>query len=67
VAISKIRQAMSTSTIEERDAGALDPEGGPVVERMSVPQAAQHAEMLEGTEDAIATRLVEVFRDLGLV
>jgi electron transfer flavoprotein beta subunit len=65
VAVSKVRQAMKTSTIEEQDAPALDPSGGVAVSRMFLPETADRATMIEGSEDEIADRLVELFKEVG--
>jgi len=65
VAVSKVRQAMKTATIEEQDAVAMDPGGGLDVSRMFLPEAAERAEMIEGDEDEIAAKLVELFKEVG--
>jgi electron transfer flavoprotein beta subunit len=66
VAISKIRQAMKTVTIEEQEAGELDPSGGLTVSRMFQPEVGERATMIEGDEEEIATRLVEIFQEAGV-
>ena len=65
VAVSKVRQAMKTATIEEQDAVELDVSGGLDVSRMFLPEAAERAEMIEGSEDEIAAKLVELFKEVG--
>ena len=65
VAVSKVRQAMKTATIEERDAAALDPSGGVAVSRMFLPETTDRATMLEGSEEEIAGKLVELFKEVG--
>lgn len=67
VAISKVRQMMKTATIDEHAVDELDGSGGPVVQRMYVPETAARAEMLEGDEEEVAARLVEIFKEAGLV
>jgi len=67
VAVSKVRQSMKTSSIEERDAPDLDGCGGPTVERMFQPEAASHAEMITGSPEEVASRLVSLFKDLGVL
>ncbi len=67
VAISKIRQAMKTATIEEQEAAELDPSGGPTVSRMFQPEAAERARMIEGDEEEIASRLIDIFREAGIL
>ena len=67
VAISKVRRAMKTATIDEQPAPALDDSGGPSVSQMFQPQVGERAEMIEGDIDQIATKLVEIFGDLGVI
>lgn len=67
VAISKVRQAMKTATIEEIDITGLDNSGGAAIERMFQPEAAQRATMIEGDDDAVADKLVSLFKELGVL
>jgi electron transfer flavoprotein beta subunit len=67
VAISKVRQMMSTANIEEEDAGALDTEGEFVIDRMYLPEAAEKAEMLDGSEEEVAAKLSSILKELGLL
>lgn len=67
VPISKIRQAMKTASIEEQDAAGLDPSGGPSVSRMFEPEVGERATMIEGDEEEIASRLVEIFQEMGIL
>jgi len=67
IAVSKVRQAMKAATIEELAATGLDRGGGPTVTRMFQPESGERATMLEGDEEAIATRLVDIFRELGVL
>jgi electron transfer flavoprotein beta subunit len=67
VAISKVRQMMSTASIDEETAEALDTEGEFVIDRMYLPEATEKAEMLEGSEEEIATKLSSILKDLGLL
>lgn len=67
VAVSKVRQAMKTASIEEQDAIDLDPSGGLAVSRMFPPETAERATMIEGSEDEIAAKLVELFKEVGAV
>lgn len=66
VAVSKVRQAMKTGTIDEQAISDLDPSGAPGVARMFQPEAGERAEMIEGDVDAIAERLVELLGELGV-
>ena len=65
VAISKVRQMMKTVEIEEVDIPELDPSGGINAKRMYLPESAGRAEMIEGDEDEIAAKLVEIFKEVG--
>jgi len=67
VAFSKIRQAMKTAAIEEWPVGELDPSGGPTIGRLSQPEVGERATILEGDVDEIATRLVGIFEELGVL
>ena len=67
VAISKIRQAMKSAEIEERSIDALDSSGGPEVERLFQPEVGERATMLEGDEDEIATQIIEILQEKGLL
>ncbi len=67
VAVSKVRQMMKTATIEEQDIGDLDPSGGLPVIRMFQPEAAERATMIEGDEEEVADKLIEILREAGLL
>jgi electron transfer flavoprotein beta subunit len=67
VPISKIRQTMKTASIEEQDADELDPGGAPTVSRMFEPETGERATMIEGDEDEIAAKLVEIFKEAGIL
>jgi electron transfer flavoprotein beta subunit len=67
VPISKIRQAMKTSNIQEQDAGELDGAGGLPASRMFVPKSTGRATMIEGDVDQVAARLVALFKEQGLL
>ncbi len=67
VAISKVRQMMTSATIEELEVGDIDIEGDFVIDRMYLPEAAEKAEMLEGSEEEVAAKLTSILQDLGLL
>jgi electron transfer flavoprotein beta subunit len=67
VAVSKVRQMMKTSVIEERAASELDPSGGPAIGRMFQAEAGQRATMLTGNADEVAAKLVGIFKELGVL
>lgn len=62
VAVSKVRQAMKTVTLDEQTSSDLDRKGGPAVSRMFQPESGERAEMIEGDIDNIAEKLVEILR-----
>lgn len=65
VAVSKVRQAMKTITLDEQPAAEVDANSGVAIERMYQPEGGDHAEMLEGDIDEIADRLVQLLQDSG--
>ncbi|MCQ3938322.1 MAG: electron transfer flavoprotein subunit beta/FixA family protein [Chloroflexi bacterium] len=67
VAVSKVRQAMKTSSLEEMDASDLGPLGAPTVGRMFQPEATTHAEMIEGSPEEVSAKLVGLFKELGVM
>ncbi len=66
VAVSKVRQAMSTAQIEELEAGSFNLDGGPIVERMFQPEVGEGATIIEGSLDEIAATLIGIFKELGV-
>jgi electron transfer flavoprotein beta subunit len=66
VPISKVRQAMKTSEIEEQE-GELDSSGALHTDSMYEPEAAEKAEMLEGDLDDIVDRIVAIIKGEGLI
>jgi electron transfer flavoprotein beta subunit len=67
VAFSKIRQAMKTTSLEEQPAGELLLDGGPGASRMFKPESGARASMLDGDASEVAARLVDIFRELGVL
>jgi len=67
VAVSKVRQVMKTSTIEERTVSGLDMTGGPTLARMFQTEAGQRATMITGSPDEVAAKLVGIFKELGVL
>jgi electron transfer flavoprotein beta subunit len=73
IAISKIRQAMKTTSIEEEGilslvtAADLESSGSPTISRMFKPEVGERATMIDGDEEEIATRLVDIFKELGVM
>jgi electron transfer flavoprotein beta subunit len=67
IAVTKVRQAMKTTTIEERSLAASDISGGVSVQRMFKPEAGARAEMIEGSADEVADKLVGIFKEIGVL
>jgi len=67
VAVSKVRQAMQTATIESRPLAELDASGGLPIGRMFQPEASQRATMIEGDVEGVAAKLVGIFKEAGVL
>ncbi len=67
VAYSKINQVSKTVKIEERAVSELDPNGGATVSRMFKPEPAQRAEIIEGSPEEVADRMIGIFKELGVM
>ena len=67
VAVTKVRQAMKTTTIEEPSLAEADLSGGVCVHRMFKPEAGTRAEMIEGGADEVAERLIGIFKEIGVL
>lgn len=67
VPIAKVRAAMAAGTIEQVAAVPVPAPAALEVTAMAKPEAAGHAEMLEGTAREVAGRLVEILAARGLL
>lgn len=67
VAISKVRQMMGTASIDEIAGDGLSTEDDFPIDRMYLPEPAEKAEMLEGSEEEVAKKLSSIIHDLGLL
>jgi electron transfer flavoprotein beta subunit len=67
VAFSRVRQAMTSATIEEVTAPEVFPDSGSVIEHLSQPESAEYATMLEGSAEQTAARLVEILQQKGML
>lgn len=65
--VSKVRQAMKTSKIEIEDAGEIPVSNGSVVKRMFKPESAHRAEMINGSAEEVAGKIVDVLKGKGLL
>jgi len=66
VAVGKVRQIQKNAKLEEMSPAAGDGDAGIKIRRVFKPEAAGHAEMLEGEAEEIAARLVTILKDRGL-
>jgi electron transfer flavoprotein beta subunit len=66
VPVAKVRAAMKTRAIDEVPGAALKATGLVAVTAMTKPEAAGRAEMLEGSPEAVAAKLVEILAARGL-
>jgi electron transfer flavoprotein beta subunit len=67
VAVSKVRQAMKTLSLEELAAPDVPPSPEVTITRMYQPEGGEHAEMVEGDIDEIADRFVELLQEAGAI
>jgi electron transfer flavoprotein beta subunit len=67
IAFSKIRQAMKTVTLEERPVPDVFPGDEITVRRLYQPESAAKAEMIPGDADEVASRLVDIFVEAGVL
>lgn len=65
--IAKIRQAQQDGELVEHDAESAAGASGLTVRRLYTPEVTGHAEMLEGGEDDVAARIIELVRQRGLI
>ncbi|MDB5068280.1 MAG: Electron transfer flavoprotein alpha/beta-subunit, partial [Chloroflexi bacterium] len=67
-AVSKVRQLMKQVTLEEVAAGAGGGGGGGLrIRRLYRPEAAGHAEMIEGSAEEQAQRIFDILAERKLV
>ena len=67
VAFSRVRQAMKSDAIEALAVDDL-PSGGSVsISRMFEPESGERAEMLDGDEEEVASKLIEIFQTQGVL
>ena len=67
IPIAKIRNIMKTSVIEEFDFTDDNLTKGIVVERLMEPESSGMAEMLEGSPEAVCTKIVDILHEHGLI
>jgi electron transfer flavoprotein beta subunit len=67
IPVSKIRQTMKTAKIETQPAAELQPIGARMISRMFQPEVGARATMIEGDAEQVATKLVEIFKEQGVL
>ncbi len=67
VPVAKVRAVMKSAKIEQVDITAPDRQIQLEVERLYKPEAAGRAEMLDGTSEEVADKLVEVLAKTGVI
>jgi electron transfer flavoprotein beta subunit len=67
VPVAKVRATMKTGKIETVDAPEREAPSPLAVLRMTKPEAAGHAEMLEGGPDEVAAKVAEILATRGLL
>lgn len=65
--ITRIRQAQQAGGVEESEATAPAAGNGVTVRRLYVPEKTGHAEMLTGSVEDVAARIIELVRAKGLL
>jgi electron transfer flavoprotein beta subunit len=63
--VSKVRQMMKTAKLEELAAPALELASTTFVRKLSKPELAGKAEMLEGDPEEISSKLIDILRQKG--
>lgn len=65
--ITRVRQAMQAGGLEEVPASAPSASSGITVRKMYKPESAGHAEMIKGSAEEVADKIVELLRSRGLI
>jgi len=67
VPVSKVRQVMKSSRVEEAEAPSVTASAGSAVRRMFKPEAGSQATMIEGSTEEQVDRLLALLRERGFV
>ncbi|MBI2555725.1 MAG: electron transfer flavoprotein subunit beta, partial [Candidatus Rokubacteria bacterium] len=65
--VSKVRQVMKTQKLEEIPAPPVEAGAGSTVSRLAKPETADRAEILEGSPEEVADRLLALFAERGFL
>jgi len=66
VPVSRIRAAMKSTQFDEKEVAAATVDAGVTVERMYLPEVSQRAEMIEGSVEEVAGRILKILSEKGL-
>ena len=64
--VSRVRQAMRSTELDEIAAGDISMQSGSKVLRMFKPQTSGHAEMLEGSAEEVAEKITAIIKERGI-
>ena len=67
VAFSRVRQAMKSDAVEALEVDDLPTIGNVSISRMYEAESGERAEMIEGDEEEVATKLIEIFHAQGVL
>jgi electron transfer flavoprotein beta subunit len=67
VPVAKVRQVMKTASVEEVAAGPSGAGAGSVVSRFFKPESGRGAEMIQGSAQEQAARIVQLIKEKGIV
>jgi len=66
VAVSRVRQVTKEATLDEVEAGDVAIAVGSTVRRMMKPEKGTRAEMIEGSPEEIADKIIALMKEKGL-
>jgi electron transfer flavoprotein beta subunit len=64
--VSRVRQAMRSTTLEEVGAGEVSAAVGSSIQRMFKPETGKGAEMLQGSPGELADKIVNILKERGI-
>lgn len=67
VPVAKVRQVMKSATIEEVAAGSTSATAGSSVKRFFKPEGGRGAEMLEGSAEEQALKIIQTLKERGII
>ncbi|MFQ5792260.1 MAG: electron transfer flavoprotein subunit beta/FixA family protein, partial [Acidobacteriota bacterium] len=65
-AVARVRQAMRKTAVEEVQAGEVSVTAGSNMRRMFKPEKGSRAEMLEGSPEVVADKILAKLREKGI-